>query len=225
MVGDSAFFQACRNYLEDHDAAFARTIDFQEHLEAVSGIGLDEFFADWFYGQGYPSYTVTWSQQQDSVILWIDQVQSDPSVSYFEMPVRIAAYRFGIVADTVFQHTFDHQRFAMYVGANQISQLIFDQDKWILSKGNKVIKLTTAVPTLASDSLVIYPNPASDFIEISGNGSIDEIEFIHASGVRIIRDVVNGRTSLEGLPSGYYVAVMRDLEKGIVGRRSLIVQR
>ncbi len=225
MVGDTAFFQACRNYLQDHDAAFARTSDFQEHLEAVSGIALDGFFADWFYGQGYPSYTVSWEQVQDSVILWIDQVQSDPSVSYFEMPVPIKAYRFGIVADTVFQHTYEHQRFAMYVGTNQVSQLLFDQDKWILSKGNKIIKLITAVPSLDSDSLVIYPNPASHFIELSNDVAIDEIEFVHASGTRILREVVDRRVSLEGLVSGHYTLVMRDRNKGILGRRSLIVQQ
>ncbi len=225
MVGDTAFFQACRNYLQDHDAAYARTSDFQEHLEAVSGIALDGFFADWFYGQGYPSYTVSWEQVQDSVILWIDQVQSDPSVSYFEMPVPIKAYRFGIVADTVFQHTYEHQRFAMYVGTNQVSQLLFDQDKWILSKGNKIIKLITAVPSLDSDSLVIYPNPASDFIELSNDASIDEIEFVHASGIRILREVVDRRVSLEGLVSGHYTLVMRDRDKAVVSRRSLFVQR
>lgn len=224
MAGDSAFFQACRNYLEDHDAAFARTIDFQDHLEAVSGMALDGFFADWFYGQGYPSYTVTWEQVQDSVILWIDQVQSDPSVSYFEMPVPIAAYRFGIVADTVFQHTYQHQRFAMHVGINPISQLIFDQQKWILSNSNVIIKLTTAVPILDTDSLVVYPNPASHFIELSNAEIIEEIEFIHASGIRISREVVGRRVSLEGMVSGHYTLVMRDRNKAVVGRRSLIVQ-
>jgi hypothetical protein len=225
MVGDTAFFEACRNYLQEHDAAFARTSDFQDHLEAVSGKELDEFFADWFYGQGYPSYTVNWTQQQDSVILWIDQVQSDPSVSYFEMPVPIAAFRFGIVADTVFQHTYEHQRFAMYVGSNQISQLLFDQDKWILSKGNKINKLITAIPTVATDSIVIYPNPASDFIELSNDISVDEIEFINASGTSILKEVNDKRVSLEGLVSGHYTVVMRDGNKGIVSRRSLIVQR
>ncbi len=223
MVGDSAFFLACRNYLEDNDAGFARTIDFQNHLQAVSGIDLDEFFADWFYGEGYPSYTVNWEQQQDSVILWIDQTQSDPSVSYFEMPLPIAAYRFGIVADTVFQHTHEHQRFAMYVGMNQISQMLFDQEKWILSKGNKVNKLITAVPKLVTDSLVIYPNPASQFIELSDVSSIDEIEFIHTTGQRTLRTVVGSRLSLEGLPSGHYMLVLRDRDKAIVSRRSLIV--
>jgi len=225
MVGDSSFFRSYRNYLQDHDAAFARTSDLQNQLEADYGIELDGFFADWFYGEGYPSYTVSWEQQQDSVILWIDQVQSDPSVSYFEMPVPIAAFRFGIVADTVFQHTYEHQRFAMYVGSNQISQLLFDQDKWILSKNNKVIKLITAVPTLNADSLLIFPNPASHFIELSNVGSIDEIEFINASGIKITRAVIDRRISLEGIPAGHYMLVMRDRNYKIVSRRSLIVHQ
>ncbi len=224
-VGDSAFFLACRNSLQDHDASFARTRDFQDHLEAVSGITLDEFFDDWFYGEGYPSYTINWEQQQDSVILWIDQVQSDPSVSYFEMPVPIAAYRFGVVADTVFQHTYEHQRFAMYVGTNTISQILFDQDKWILSKGNKIIKVITAIPSLDMDSLVIYPNPASHFIELSNVGSIDEIDFIHASGICISRVVTDKHVSLEGLLPGQYTLVMRDRNNAIVSRHSLIVQQ
>jgi hypothetical protein len=225
VVGDSAFFLACRNFLQEHYDSFARTRDFQEQLETVSGKSLDGFFEDWFYGEGYPSYTVTWTQQQDSVILWIDQVQSDPSVPYFEMPVPIAAYRFGIVADTVFQHTYEHQRFAIYVGTNQVSQLLFDQDKWILSKGNKVTKLITAIPEIATDSILIYPNPASDFIELSGAESVDEIEFIHVTGLPGVRHVVGTRVSLEGLAQGYYILVLRDRNKAIVSRRSLILER
>jgi len=224
VVGDSAFFLACRNFLQDHYDSFARTKDFQEQLEVVSGKSLDGFFEDWFYGEGYPSYTVTWTQQQDSVILWIDQEQSDPSVSYFEMPLPIAAYRFGIVADTVFQHTYDHQRFALYVGTNQVSQLLFDQDKWILSKGNKVTKLITAVAELEADSILIYPNPASDFIEITNAGVVDEIEFIHSTGVRYAGHLIGNSVSLEGLPSGFYVVVMINDKHGLVGRRSLVVR-
>lgn len=224
VVGDTAFFEACRNYLQEYHDGFTRTKDFQKHLEAVSGKSLDGFFEDWFYGEGYPSYTINWEQQQDSVILWIDQVQSDPSVAYFEMPVPIAAYRFGIVADTVFQHTYDHQRFAMYVGTNQISQLLFDQDKWILSKGNKVIKVITGVGELDASSMTIYPNPASDYIEISNAGAIDEVEFISASGIRVARKVSDTRISLDGLTPGFYSLVLRDREGMIIGKGSVLVQ-
>ncbi len=223
MVGDSAFFLGCRNYLADHYDGFARTSDLQQHMETVSGIDLNEFFADWFYGEGYPSYTILWEQQQDSVILWIDQTQSDPSVSYFEMPLPIAAYRFGIIADTVFNHTYEHQRFAMYVGMNNVSQMLFDQDKWILSKGNQVIKQITPVAELNPEDLIIYPNPASDFIELSDAIGIKEIEFVNAFGLLTTRKVIGNRISLAGLPPGHYTVLARDQNRKVIGRKSLVI--
>jgi hypothetical protein len=227
IVGDSLFFEACRNFLHDpdHHHGFARTIDFQHHLEAVSGIDLDEFFEDWFYGEGYPSYTLNWEQVQDSVIIWVDQVQSDPSVSFFEMPIPVAAYRFGIVADTVFQHTYNHQRFAMHVGTNNISQLIFDQEKWILSRSNKIIKGITAIPeaTLA-DQITIYPNPASDYIEISQGASIDKMEIVDAAGIHYGKVIEGGRVAIGELPSGYYTVLLRDYNNDVVFSSSIIIQ-
>jgi hypothetical protein len=228
VVGDSLFFEACRNYLHDpdHHHGFARTIDFQNHLEAVSNIDLDEFFDDWFYGEGYPSYTLTWEQVLDSVIIVVDQIQSDPSVSFFEMPIRVAASRFGIVADTVFQHTHNHQRFAMYVGDNEISQLIFDRDKWILSKFNKIIKGTTALGDASNDiPISIFPNPASTFIEISGNEFLDEVEIISSTGSVQRTEIKNGRISVSGLSPGYYRMVLRDGMRGRIYERGFVIQR
>jgi len=49
---------------------------------------LTEFFNDWIYNQGYPSYTITaqnWGPGQARVV--VNQTQTDASVSYFEMPV------------------------------------------------------------------------------------------------------------------------------------------
>jgi hypothetical protein len=227
ILGDSLFFEGCRQYLSDPDLhhGFARNIDFQHHLEAVSGKDLNEFFADWYYGEGYPSYTLRWEQVQDSVIVWVDQSQSDPSVSFFEMPIPVAAFRFGIVADTVFNHTYNHQRFAMFVGNHNISQLIFDQYKWILSNFNKIIKDVTAVGEVSGiDSIMIYPNPASDYIEISNGESIDEVEFVGASGICVRKDVKDCRVDIGELGSGYYTIRLHDTALDIVYTRSVIIQ-
>jgi len=227
IVGDSLFFEACRNYLNDPKLhhGFARNNDFQQHMEEVSGRDLDEFFADWYYGEGYPSYTLTWNQVQDSVIVFVDQTQSDPSVSFFEMPIRVAAYRFGIVADTVFDHTYNHQRFSMYVGNNNISQLIFDADKWILSKFNKIIKGTTAVSDANDDQIRIYPNPASDFVEIFDSSSINEVEFIGTTGISLKKVVKDGGVDINELPPGYYTLRLHDRNSGKEYIRSLVIQR
>ncbi|HZV70680.1 MAG TPA: M1 family aminopeptidase [Saprospiraceae bacterium] len=228
IVGDSLFFEGCRNYLNDpqHHHGFARTIDLQNHMEAVSNIDLDEFFADWFYGEGFPSYTLTWNQVQDSVIILVDQIQSDPSVSFFEMPITVAAYRFGIVADTVFHNTYNHQRFSMNVGNNTITQLILDQQRWILSNFNHIIKGTTAISDVSNVSPIrIYPNPASAFIDISNTPSIDEVELVGTSGIFLLQVIENGRVDISELPTGYYVLRLRDRDKDMVYTRSLVIQR
>ena len=113
----------------------------------------------------------------------------------------------------------------MYVGTNDVSQLIFDQDKWILSNSNKIIKATTAVDDVPYvDQIRIFPNPASQFIEISNPESIAGVEFVSTSGVSLSRKIQHGRVFIADLPSGYYTVVLRDREKGVVCVTSLLIQ-
>jgi aminopeptidase N len=226
LVGDSMFFQASRNYLYDPEQAngFARTADLQHHFEAVSGKDLDEFFADWYTGEGFPSYTINWMQEQDSVILWVEQTQSHTSVSFYEMPIPIIAYRFGIIADTVLQHDYNNQRFAIYVGNNQISQIIFDQDKWILSKNNKVIKLTTATGDVAQSKYRVFPNPAADFIEIENGEDIYAVDFTNATGLVIKRNLVDNKINVSDLTRGQYIMHLRNRDGKIMYYTNIVLQ-
>lgn len=69
VMGDTNFFQALQNYLTDPNLsyAYAITSDLQSHVEAVHGSSLNEFFNDWVYNQGYPSYDITvqnWEQDK-----------------------------------------------------------------------------------------------------------------------------------------------------------------
>jgi aminopeptidase N len=42
----------------NHSYGFAKTHDFKIIMKAESGEYLTEFFNDWLYGEGYPSYSV-----------------------------------------------------------------------------------------------------------------------------------------------------------------------
>ena len=228
VVGDSLFFESAYDYLHDPEQAdgFARTTDLQRHFESISGKDLDEFFADWFYGEGFPSYTINWMQEQDSVILWIEQTQSHPSVTFYEMPVPIIAYRFGVIADTVLQHAYNNQRFSIYVGNNQISQLIFDQEKWILSKNNKVIKLTTAVNDPARVSkYTVFPNPATDYIELENAEDINDVELTNAAGTSFLRVLHGNKVFVQDLAAGQYILKLRNRDGVMVNSQSIILAR
>jgi aminopeptidase N len=166
-MGDDDFFQAIRNYLADPNLAFkyAVTTDLITHLEAVYGQDLTEFFNDWIYNQGYPSYTITaqnWGEGQAKFV--INQTQSDASVSYFEMPVPVRVYgASGQQADLVLNNTFNGEEIIAAVPFT-ITSVVFDPEKHIISKNNSATLGNEDFDMV--DAIVIYPNPSTDIVQI-----------------------------------------------------------
>jgi len=58
-VGDDAFFEAARLWVERYDDSAGTSEDFQAVYEEVSGTDLDEFFQTWLYDQQKPPATWT----------------------------------------------------------------------------------------------------------------------------------------------------------------------
>ncbi len=206
-MGDTAFFQALRNYLNDSNLAYgyAITTDFKAKLEEVHGSYLDEFFNDWIYNQGYPTYTITaqnWGAGQAKIT--VNQTQSDPSVLYFEMPLQI---RFsdvdGVTHDVVVNHTSNGQEFIVSVPF-VVTGVTFDPNKHIISRNN--------VATLASNSfdleqtISVYPNPANDELHIMMPTSVqlEKVEIFNTLG-QLIGQKTDHDFSISELASGIHL--------------------
>jgi aminopeptidase N len=140
-MGDALFFQGVKNYLKDANLAykFAKTPNLQSHLETAYGSSLTEFFNDWIYRQGYPTYTISAQNLEGGKAKFIiNQTQSDPSVSFFEMPVPIRVFgKKGQQLDLVLNNTVNGESFTENVPFT-ITSLIFDPNKNIISKRNTV---------------------------------------------------------------------------------------
>ncbi len=174
--GDSIFYQGLRNYVTDPALAYryAHTIDLKTHLEAVSGLNLDEFFADWFYGKGFPSYQVNWSKSpSNEVKITLNQTTSNPSVSFFEMPVPVKLT--DGIHDTilVLNHTFSGQKFTANLNF-QPNELIFNPDLWIVSRNNLIQEVSSTGEPLPSVSIVIAPNPSNGNLTVRLKAPNDE---------------------------------------------------
>ncbi len=210
IMGDADFYQANQNYLSDPNLAFgyAKTPQLQAHYEAQSGLDLDEFFDDWFFGEGYPSYTVTIDMTHlgtDSVT--IDQSTSHPSVSFFEMPVPI---RFvgssGQDSIIVFDHTFSGQTFPLDLNFDP-QFAFFDPDRWLISKNNSINWVISGLRDIDAGLQRLYPNPTSNSINLDMDRSaeyhlIDKLGKVRESG-----NVLKGTNTInmETLESGIYI--------------------
>ena len=166
-LGDALFFQGVRNYLADPNIAFkyAITPQLQTHLETVYGQSLQEFFNDWVYKQGYPTYTITaqnWGNGQAKIT--INQTQSHFSVSFFEMPVPVRlTSASGAIYDVTLNNTTNNQEFIIPVPF-QVANVIFDPNKNIISKNNTA---TLGNANFELDkAIAVYPNPTSDEVHI-----------------------------------------------------------
>jgi hypothetical protein len=167
VMGDANFFQALQNYLNAPNLAFgyAVTTDLKSQLETVHGSSLTEFFNDWIYGQGYPTYTVNaqnWGAGQAKIT--VSQTQSNASVSFFEMPLEIRLTSVsGLTHDVVVNHTSNAQEFIVPVPF-VVTGVTFDPNKHIISRNN--------VATLANESfdleqtISVYPNPTTNELHI-----------------------------------------------------------
>jgi aminopeptidase N len=169
VIGDSAFYAAVRNYLNDPSFAynFARTSDLQQYLETASGQNLNWYFNDWFYGEGFPSYTINWSQDANHLVTFtVNQAQSHVSVPFFELPLPIEFK--NSTNDTIVrvQNNFSGETFTVQLPFTADS-LIFDPDYWIISANNTV----NAIHHPEIDyTFSLYPNPAGDNITLhAGN--------------------------------------------------------
>ena len=184
-MGDANFYQAVRNYLNDSNLAFgyAITADLKAHLEAVHGASLSEFFSDWVYMQGYPTYTITaqnWGAGQAKIT--VSQTQSDPSVTYFEMPLEIRlSGAGGATQDVIVNHTTNGQQFIVSVPF-VVTGVTFDPNKHIISKNNIVTLGTESFEWSATVS--VYPNPTNDVLHVMMPSSLqlNKIEIYNTLG-------------------------------------------
>ncbi len=213
-LGAQDFFAGVRNYLSDNNLAydFAKTDHLKTHLEAVSGQNLTEFFNDWYYGEGHPTYQVTWSQVGSYVTFTLNQTQSHGSVLFFDMPVPI--YAKGQNSDTtfVFDHTFSGKVFNATIPFT-IDSIFFDPERWILSSNPTVLSVNEFVE---NDEITIYPNPSSNKLNIWMSKELEvlEIRLFDALGRNVTSTIIEKSNNFyeiqtEQHASGNYIVEIR----------------
>jgi len=204
-LGDVAFFNGVRNYLTDPKLSYgsAYTSDLIRHLEASSNQNLSEFFADWFYGEGYPNFTVRWGLEDGLTVLNISQT-GNSTVDYFEIPLQL---RFmDSEHDTLIrvEENSLREKVRLNLGFKPDS-MEFDPNLWVMARAQ------TFKESDIFTNISVYPNPVLS--NLSVRHKFSEIYEIKAHGIdgRAIR--INNWTgqrdqtevSLPDLASGMYV--------------------
>ena len=223
-LGDSVFFRATRNYLLDKAYGFANTADLISHFEKESGEKLTEFFSDWLYGQGFPSYSLKWATAGTAwVQTTLSQETSDPSVNFFEMPVPLRFKNKYYDTTIIIDHVVNGQVNFSRIGFIPDSAFI-DPDFKLISANNSVAR-TEIFSSV--DNVSVFPNPIGNEFSLLLKNMTEGILFIsmYDSKAALVyrRRVGNFRgNDLIVIPSGkfpsgmYWIHIQKDDDPAIV---------
>lgn len=186
-LGAAVFTQFIENYLNDAGLkfAYAKTQDLIRIAEQTSGENLQEFFADWIYGEGFPSYQIEFQPQNDGKVkIWVNQTISHTSVDFFEgkLPLRLLGE--GAIEDVDIDVTANGQEFLVEVPF-RVSDILIDPKTEIISKQNTATLSTDSVNE--AGVIKIYPNPATSGFYIESAQPLLSVSLFDLQG-RLIRE-------------------------------------
>ena len=152
-LGDTVFFRAARQYLLGRQHAVATTDEFRQYLEAGSGVNLQPFFQDWVYGQGHPTYSLSWNQSGNNLWVQVNQAVTTPSVTPTfrnKIPIRLTFSNTGIPAQTLWLQPGTSVQ--AYTVAGTISTFSLDPDQILLKGSSTVTRNNNLTGCRATDS-------------------------------------------------------------------------
>ncbi len=218
ILGDTAFYQAIKDYHNRPNLAYnyAVTEDFKNSLLQSTGKDFTEFFNDWIYGQGYPTYQIRWNQTADKKILFrVGQTRSHASVSFFEMPLPIKVNGTnGEVAYLVLDHNTNNQFFVDQLNFT-VASVQFNYERQIIQRNSTVTKDTTLlqVSDTEKEKTGIYPNPVKDEFTVSGISKEQHYEIFSVDGklIRTGNYQPNSKLNVSTLIKGTYILKIGDM--------------
>ena len=153
-------------------------------LHAYTPLDFSNFFSQWYYGKGYPTYEAAWQNKNDSVYIDFKQTTSAKEPAYFTLPVELRLEASGL-KDTVIvvQPSKDHETLSLYYPYT-VENIIIDPDNWILNGSSGATRIDT--PLASSGMLKLYPNPAENIL------TIDLQQLPHDAPKRIIVKEITG---------------------------------
>lgn len=215
MNNDAQFFQSLQNYQSDFAFSTALGVDVQQVMENVSGLNLSTAFEQWYFGEGFPTYSAKWNVVGNNLYVNITQTTSMPSITpLFTNDLDLRFQRTGM-SDTIirFQIQSANENYTVE-GLNTITNLnAIDPKNWIINNVGSIqhdLSLGTAglEEIEEHNSVSIYPNPSSDVVEIVSNKiEIYTVKIIDPTGkLCFLRKVKAGeKINVAEFQSGLYL--------------------
>jgi aminopeptidase N len=217
---DSAYFHSYQNYQKQFKNSTATALDYKLVLETATGMNFTQFYKQWFYGEGYPTFGIRWNQVGTTFYLESTETTSMPSVTpLFITPVQYRLTR--SIGDTLIRlnQVTNKDGYSFQVKGT-VTGVVVDPLNWIVNDVNGNVHDNTLAGVNEQSGnqsdISINPNPAQSKLNLVFTGIAPEgmlsLTVFDLSGKKVSAQSFTqaGSTDVSDLAPGIYIVKITD---------------
>ena len=211
---DSLFFNGLRAFQVEFKDSTATGIAFKTFMENFTGVNLNPFFNEWYFGEGYPTYSVKWNQSGNDAVIEISHTSSMPQVTpTFTNDIDLRFIRQG-QGDTIirFNINSNSEQFSIYNIGTLTGSIGIDPINWIINKNGAITQDPNLQVGLMSSpqntNMTIFPNPSNGEFTVQNlplNASTFELFDSSGRFISATKATKDGLVRLNFLSDGTYI--------------------
>lgn len=217
---DNLFFQTLRDFQQTFADSVAVGTDIQVALENASGLDLSTAFEQWYFGEGYPTYSAQWNMIGNEFHVKISHSVSAPNITpTFTTPLELRLTRSGL-SDTIVRLEIQGNTSSHILPMNgTVSQLnAIDPNNWIINRVGSIVKndnlnLLSIQEKNLNESSKIYPNPSNQLVYIETNkGEKLQVTLLDPKGKIVMNETITSPSSIDlsNFPAGMYLIQIKN---------------
>ena len=219
MDNDVNFFQAMKNIQMDFTDSTIHGLDIRDYYAAASGVDFTDAFQEWYFGEGYPTYSARWNTSGNDLIVEITHTTSSTTPT-FTNPLELLFTRSGM-ADTIVRFNIG-SNLDQYIisGMGNVTDLsMIDPNNWIINNTGTIqhdVNFLGANELVKSEYYTIAPNPSNGIFSIStGSTGINTLVVLDTRGRIILNTEFASSVNIDltEQKSGYYIVQLTN-DKG-----------
>jgi hypothetical protein len=205
-----------KNFLNSKAFGTAFGIDVRDAFAQASGINFTPFFDQWYFGEGFPTYSVQWKQLGNDALVQISHSTSAPNVTpTFTNPIELKFVRPGNTDTTIrFDITSNSNLFQINGIGTLSNSISIDPQNWIVNQNgtitmNELLDLES-LNTSQETEFYLYPNPSNEEIYVKNIPNDCRFIIYDMYGkVKLMDKVSNSNLlNISSLPSGNYLLIL-----------------
>jgi aminopeptidase N len=211
---DTIFFKGLRNFQKAFSYSTAKVMDFKKYMEEVSGKDLTNFFNEWYYGEGYPIYSISLDTLTNSVEI---HQQTSSTTELFTTPIELLVQRKNNLVDTIIRIPITNKIEKIQLpNSLEIKEVLeIDPNNWVLNK----ISPFDFQTIVSNKEIQIFPNPCTNHLQIKLQNPTDyQLEITTLQGKLIFQKKIYQSEMLDvsKITKGEYLLRLRNSDTQII---------